>query len=329
VLLRPDPSLPTTADELLGPELLERLSRLDVATRRTFAGKMQGERRSKRRGTSVEFDDFRAYTPGDDLRRLDWNVYARLDRLVLKLFKEDEDLSVRILLDASPSMDAGGPTKRLFAARLAFALASIALINMNRVSVSRFGERSSPVPRSLAPLRGRRSIPRVADFILDALHAPRTDGAGDWSPGEPGGLVTALRRIASDRPAGQGVVVLVSDLLVPGPGELARGRTDRASPRGFAPTVLHVRAPGELDPEKERDQGLVGDLRLTDAESGEGREVTLTPALVDRYRAGVEAYLERVSRACAARGITHRLLSSDEDLASIITGTLRRAGLLG
>ena len=99
MFVRPLDNPPESIDELLGPELSRALDRLDVLSRKVFAGKLPGERRSKRRGRSVEFDDYRAYVPGDDLRHIDWNVFARFDRFVIKLFKEDEDLAVRVLLD--------------------------------------------------------------------------------------------------------------------------------------------------------------------------------------------------------------------------------------
>ena len=125
-------------DELLGPDLAARLDRLDVISRKIFAGKLPGERRSKRRGRSVEFDDYREYVPGDDLRHIDWNVYARLDRFFIKLFREEEDLAVHILLDASPSMDAGGgerePSKLVFAQRLAMAVAYVSEMLRARLS---------------------------------------------------------------------------------------------------------------------------------------------------------------------------------------------------
>ena len=113
----------TTAGDLLDPEFMSRLERLEIISRKIFAGKLKGERRSKRKGESVEFADYRNYVVGDDLRFLDWNIYARLDRLFLKLFLEEEDLHVSVLLDVSKSMDWGEPHKGLYAKRVAAALA--------------------------------------------------------------------------------------------------------------------------------------------------------------------------------------------------------------
>ena len=141
---------PRTRDELISPELSSRLDRLDVRSRKVFQGALPGERRSKRRGRSVEFDDYRTYVAGDDLRHIDWNVYARLDRLFIKLFREEEDLALHILIDCSASMDAGNPSKLIFAHRLAMALGYLGLASQNRVSVMSFATREGV--RTLAPI---------------------------------------------------------------------------------------------------------------------------------------------------------------------------------
>ncbi|HVU63435.1 MAG TPA: DUF58 domain-containing protein, partial [Phycisphaerales bacterium] len=126
---------PLTPDELISPRLAGALDQLDLSTRRMLPGKMQGERRSKARGRSVEFEDFRQYVHGDDLRHVDWNVFARLDRFFIKVFQEEQDLALHIVLDASASMDAGTPSKLLFAQRTAMALGYLGLVNNNRVAM--------------------------------------------------------------------------------------------------------------------------------------------------------------------------------------------------
>src|SRR5215216_2220329 len=122
-------------EPLLTSEFMARLDQLDVMSRKLLAGKMKGERRSKRRGQSVEFADYRNYVIGDDLRFIDWNIYGRLDRLFLKLFLEEEDLSLYILVDTSKSMDYGDPHKAMYIKRVAAALGYIGLVNYNRVNV--------------------------------------------------------------------------------------------------------------------------------------------------------------------------------------------------
>src|SRR5213595_1232605 len=125
---------------LLDPQFMARLDQLDLVSRKLLAGKMKGERRSKRRGQSVEFADFRNYVIGDDLRFIDWNIYARLDKLFLKLFLEEEDLSLYVLLDISKSCDYGAPAKALYIKQVAAALGYIGLVNYNRVTLAAFAD---------------------------------------------------------------------------------------------------------------------------------------------------------------------------------------------
>src|SRR5579864_9439108 len=138
---------------LLDPSFMARLDQLDVISRKMLIGKMKGERRSKRRGQSVEFADYRNYVVGDDLRFIDWNIYGRLDRLFLKLFMEEEDLSLYILVDVSKSCDYGNPIKSNYIKQVAAALGYIGLVNYNRVNVVAM---SSGIVAETGPLRGRR-----------------------------------------------------------------------------------------------------------------------------------------------------------------------------
>src|SRR3954468_145289 len=132
----PTKPAPRKEDALLTSEFMARLDQLDVMSRKLLAGKMKGERRSKRRGQSVEFADYRNYVIGDDLRFIDWNIYARLDRLFLKLFLEEEDLAVHVLVDVSKSCDFGDPNKAIYMKKVAAALGYVGLVNYNRVRIS-------------------------------------------------------------------------------------------------------------------------------------------------------------------------------------------------
>lgn len=320
MLIRPAHPAPDRLEDLLGPELLRRLDRLDVVSRKVFAGKLPGERRSKRRGHSVEFDDFRPYSPGDDLRHIDWHVLARLDRLVVKLFRAEEDLGVRVVLDTSPSMHAGEPLKLLAGARLAMALGYLGLVNNDRVSAVEFGGPHGY--RAMTPVRGRRHTHRLARFLLDALGARTVDATARPMP-----LNEALRRVAIDTRGGSGLVVVISDFLdragyKPGLDALAaRGQ--------FDVVCVQTLSPGELDPTLEASAGLVGDLRLTDAESGPDAEVTLTGVLIRKYRDRLDRFVADLSGACAARGMTHLLMRSDADVADLIERSLRARGIVG
>src|SRR5438270_312042 len=183
--------------QLLDPGFLTRLEQLELVSRKIFLGRMKGERRSKKKGQSVEFADYRNYVIGDDLRFLDWNLYARLDRLFLRLFMEEEDLHFYVLLDNSLSMDFGTPSKLHYAKQIAAALGFIGLVNLDRVVVEPFNDR---LTQTMPAARGRRSLWRVMDFLQKL------------EPAGPSDLRQALRTF-SLKCSGKGIVVLVSDMM--------------------------------------------------------------------------------------------------------------------
>jgi uncharacterized protein (DUF58 family) len=286
------------ADLLFDEAFLRRLEQLELASRRLTAGRMKGERRSVRRGQSVEFADYRNYSAGDDLRQLDWNVYARLERLFIKLFVEEEDVTVHVLVDASRSMDFGEPNKLTFARRAAGALAYLGLAHLDRVSVAFLGEGRA---LSLRPLRGKARVFEVFKFLSE----PR--------PERLTGLAAAARDYAS-RIRGRGPLILVSDLLDPGYLDALR---DLAGTRCQL-SVLHVLAPEELDPD------VPPDARLVDNETGHGIEVTGDDDLVDRYRARLGEWQEELATFCARRGGAYVSVPSDLDLADLLFDVMRR-----
>jgi len=310
---------PRTLEELLGPALLAQLDRLDLGSKRLFAGKLPGERRGKRRGRSVEFEDFRPYARGDDLRHIDWNLYARLDRLIVKIFLEEQDLSVHVAIDASASMSAGGGSKSALAMRLAAAMASIGLASRDRVAVSVFG--TGKVAHSGA-YRGRANLPQLARFIME-----KGSAAEAGTEGEP--FAESMKSVVGAR-AGKGVSVVVSDFLQPGGYE--EGLRALAAGGGFDVHLVQVLTPGELDPAAETgaggQRGLSGDVRLVDAETGLGKEVTVSAALIERYKARLAAYVDELARAAAARDMSHTLLRSDADVVKVVAERLRGVGVV-
>lgn len=159
----PQATRPSKLTDLLDSRFMARLDGLDVLSRKILRGKLRGERRSKRRGQSVEFADHRGYVAGDDIRFIDWNIFARLDQLFLKLFLEEQDLSLHILLDTSASTAPGEPPKDLMLKRLAAALAYVGLVNHNRVSLSAFAD---GLVARLENMRGRNYLGRMAEFLL-------------------------------------------------------------------------------------------------------------------------------------------------------------------
>lgn len=347
---------PHSAEQLLGAALASRLDRLDVRSHRLFAGKLPGERRSKKRGASVEFAEHRQYAEGDDLRFVDWNVYARLDRLFIKLFMEEEDLALHVVIDASASMDtpagtsdaepasgeAGhrrlGMNKKLFACRLAAALGYIGLSGQNRVGMTVFGTPGRGRPATMPDCRGVSNTQRLVRFILDEAWGDDDSTAGGVTP-ESNSLNVALNLVARSR-VGKGVVVVISDCLTPGPEGGAEGHGFEPGLRslgavagagGFDVYCLQTLAPAELDPEllgKSALDSLVGDLRLTDAETGGAAEVTVTTALIHEYRKRLSAYNDGLHGFCAARGIAHQLVRTDADLAGLVVNTLRQMGVV-
>ncbi len=286
------------ADVLFDEAFLRRLEQLELASRRLTAGRMKGERRSVRRGQSVEFADYRSYTHGDDLRQLDWNVYARLEKLFIKLFVEEEDVTVHVLVDASRSMDFGEPNKLTFARRAAGALAYLGLAHLDRVSVAFLGEGRAV---TLRPLRGKARVFEVFRFLAE----PRAERLT--------GLAAAARDYAG-RLRGRGPLILISDLMDPGYSDALR---DLAGTRCQL-SVLHVLAPEELDPD------VPPDARLVDNETGQGIEVTGDDDLVDRYRTRLGEWQAELAAFCSRRGGAYVSVPSDVDLADLLFDVLRR-----
>jgi uncharacterized protein (DUF58 family) len=291
---------PTVFDETF----LRQLERLLLLMRSPVRGGLKGGRRSLKRGQSVEFADYRDYALGDDLRQLDWNVYARLERLFVKLFVEEEDVTVTLLIDASASMASGHPQKLLFAKRAAAALGYIGLASEDRVAVTALSGR---IARRRAALRGSG---RVFRLLADLSAIDVADGPTD--------LVAAARHAAAQL-HGRGVVILISDLLDPGADRVVR----ELAATGSELIVLHVLSPDELDPP------LEGDLRLVDVETGDRVDITADLATIDAYRDRLAAWKAGFADIAAKRRASYVDLASDVNLADLMFAELRRRRVLG
>jgi uncharacterized protein (DUF58 family) len=296
-MTQPTPDSPRST-YLLTREFLRKLEQAAIVSKHIMAGRTKGERRSARRGTSVEFADFRSYVPGDDLRYLDWNAYARLQRLFLKLFIEEEDLHVYLLLDTSRSMDFGSPTKFAWSLQAAAALAYIALCSGDRVQL--FAHSAQAGDRSRI-FRGRGSAPDLFQWLA----AVRPDGATD--------LGKAVRWFQAAIPA-PGITFLLSDLLTPD-WEPALARLGSA--KGDA-CVLQVFSREEFDPTAR------GDLRLVDSENDQSREITMGASVLRRYTQERDAFLEAARKCCFRYGFSHLLAINDESVEDVILQSLRR-----
>ena len=291
----------TRGQDLLSSEFLTQLERLALVSRRAFRGRARGERKSQRKGMSVEFSDYRQYGVGDDLRYVDWNIYGRLDRLYLKLFVDEEDLCLHLLLDGSGSMSFGEPPKFRYAARLAAALGFVGLVNHERVGVAIVRDRMA---EGWSPTRGRGQFLSLLDF------------AGRLRAGGPTELSEGLAAYAL-RSREAGVAVLISDLLDPAGYE--RGLKALLE-RRFDVHVIHVLAPEEVDPT------LAGDLRLTDAETGEVRDLTMDGEAMGDYRQRLGEFLARAESFCRANEIAYHRVTTDTPVEEMVLRQLK--GLL-
>ncbi len=290
-------------DELLTPEFMGKLDQLELLSRKIFAGRMKGERRSKRKGESVEFADYRNYVVGDDLRFLDWNIYARLNTLLIKLFMEEEDLNVSILFDTSKSMDWGDPNKGLYVRQVTAALAYIGLINYDRVSLYGF---SDVISREMVGVRGRRLVPQVLSF----LKATPIEGTSHFA--------SVARRFAL-RHRGKGVVIVISDFM--DKGGYADGFRFLLA-RNLDLYAIQTLSPDEIDPP------LAGDLKLIDVEDGDVAEVTVTQQLLARYKANLTTYCQELKDYCSRRGITYLFTSTRVPFDALVLSYLRQRGLI-
>ncbi|MFM7590701.1 MAG: DUF58 domain-containing protein [Isosphaeraceae bacterium] len=293
-----------TTEQLLTPEFMHRLDQLELASRRIVQGRLQGERRSRRRGTSVEFADYRNYAVGDDLRRIDWNIYSRLEKLFLKLFLEEEDLRVHTLVDTSLSMNFGTPTKLHFAKKIAAALSYIGMVHHDRVTIEAFA--SSLQADGPGPMRARSQIRRLLHYLENMQPAGSSD------------MNAAIKAFAT-RNSGPGVVVVISDFLVKNGYETA---LRYLIARNFEVYVIHVLSPDEVEPP------LTGDLRLIDSEDCDTAEITITAPLLDRYHRTVEAFKSGLREWCAQRGIHYTFTTSDSSFERLVLEYMRRNGLV-
>jgi len=298
---------PERVDDLIGNELMARIGQLDLVSRKIFSGKIQGERRSKRRGQSVEFADFRQYVHGDDLRFIDWNIFGRLDRLFLKIFLEEEDLSLVVAVDASASMDWGDPSKFAYAQRLAMALGYVGLVNHNRVTMAAFGGEGGL--RILKNMRGRRRTSEMGRWLLDL------------QPGGANSFEESMKSLAVSR-QGRGVMLVVSDFLLKDGYE--KGLRYVAG-RGYDLWCIQTLSPQELDPAA---HGLAGDYRLVDAEDRDEAEVTASPGLIDQYRANLGAWCANLRDFAVRRSIMHLVVDTQTEVDTLLLEYLRRRGLL-
>ncbi|MFZ5890127.1 MAG: DUF58 domain-containing protein [Myxococcota bacterium] len=294
---------PTPAESLFDDEFQRKLEMLSIVSRRVFSGRLRAERRSKKKGSGVEFADHRDYVPGDDFRYVDWNAYQRFARLLVRLYEEEEDLGIYFLIDASSSMTFGGKKKFDQARRLCAALAYVGLANLDRVTIVALCDK---VVARMPTTRGKGRIFKVFEFLSSL---------------EPGGstdLGEALTTFVAQHKR-RGLAVLISDLYDPKGFESGINvlRFNK-----FEPYVLNVFDKRDGHPD------LKGDLRLYDCETGEEREVTVTPALLKRMSEALSEYRTGIERFCTSRQVPYFAADVDAPFEELVLDLFRRGGFL-
>ena len=331
--------------QLFDADFMRKLERLSLVSRKLKSGRLKGERRSPKRGQSVEFADYRTYTPGDDLRRVDWNAYARMERLFIKLFQEEEDLTVHILIDASKSMDWGDPNditltaplapldtkqttdaetqnskfkiqnskleasrdqnKLIYAKRIAAALGYISLTDLDRLSITAFSKAGL---QRFTPVRGKGHAVSLLRFIAGIRAEGQTD------------LDLMLRQYASQAKY-PGLLFLLSDCLVEGGGVQGLSALQAA---GHEINLIHILSPAEVHPEL----ALIGDLRLRDIETGATQDVSIDSGILDLYREKYEEWQSGIENFCKRRAINYLHVTTDQPFEDLVLHYLRRKGIL-
>ncbi|MEQ1903329.1 MAG: DUF58 domain-containing protein [Pirellulaceae bacterium] len=259
---------------LFDSEFLKRLEYLSLVSRRIFRGKLLAQRRTKQLGGGIEFADHREYTPGDDLRYLDWNLFARYDSLLLKRFQEEQDLHVYILLDVSQSMNAGNPNKFDYVRKVAAAMAYIALADMDRVGILAY---ANDVRATLPLTRGKERILTILKF----LEQLKTAGTGTNLQAVSKNLVNRAER--------SGLVIILSDLF---DQDGFRRGIDILRHRRFEPHVIQIHTTAEANPT------WLGDVELEEVENGELRKITITERKLRQYRTLFEEFLKGIDKYC-------------------------------
>ncbi len=288
----------------LDARTLQQLDNLALITRRSMASGRPGRRRSPLAGSSMEFADYRRYAPGDDFRRIDWRAYARLERLFLRLFEAEENLTVTILIDCSDSMQYGEPSKSSLALTLAAALAYIALKCEESVIMGALSNRLVAHRRAGS---GTHAIWTVGEFLS---RLPQT------GPTDLNRALYDLGRVIT----GPGLTIVISDFLATG-GYQTGLRSVRQLRQEVA--LLQILAPQEIEPD------MQGDWRLRDSEGNDGVDISITPAVLEVYQQRLLAYMQELASFAHSHAMTHTMIPSDTALIDVVQRVLRQGQVVG
>ncbi len=290
-------------EDLFDEAFLKKLEYLYIVSKKIFRGRTRAERRTRTAGSGIEFADYREYVPGDDLRYLDWNIYGRLDRLLLRLFEEEEDLYIYLLLDVSDSMLMGTPAKLTYGMQVAAALSYVGLANLDRVCLITL---SDGLKDRLPPARGKGRIFKVFEFLRSARHGGQTK------------LALSMRSFVHQNKR-RGLTVLISDFYDP------LGYTDAINMlryNHFEPFAIQIIDPLEAKPK------VKGDLELIDCETGDTRAITVTPRLLEAYIQAHETYCRDLAEFCTTRQVPLFRAQTDVPFDDLILRIFRKGGFV-
>lgn len=291
------------SNSLLRPEFLQRLEKMSIINKRMKKGLYSGKRRSKNQGSSIEFADYRTYSPGDDYRQIDWNVYARHEKLFLKTYLDEQELHISIYIDCSKSMSYGNPSKFAKAKEIAAALGYLSLNHFDRVSVYSF---ANNVSARLPNLQGKNKIYQLFSF-LNSL-ATNTDGS----------LNNALAT-GSATTGKPGISIIISDFLFADGYEKGINFIQAANQEIILVHLLYS---------EERSPNFEGDIRLIDSETNDKIEITLTPKLLEQYQLSIKDFTENISKYAFKRGISYLLVDSEMEIEQIMFNVFKGSGLI-
>jgi uncharacterized protein (DUF58 family) len=301
------PNTPTVdRSDLFDDEFLRQLELLQVIARRLIRGRQRAERKTRKVGSGLEFADHREYSPGDDIRSVDWGVLARLGSTLVRLFEEDEDLPLRLVVDVSDSMLTKGGQKLIYAQKIAAALAYVGLAGLDRVGLTAF---SGKVHETLPAIRGKGRIFRVFEFLKNT------------KIGGPTNIYAGCKRVAAESSL-PGVTVVLSDFYD------LQGAFDGLNLLRFRKhevVAIQVLDPIEANP---IDTGLRGDVTLVDVEGDDSRDVTLSAALLKAYAEAHERFCTTLENKCRARGMPFFRASIDEPFDDLVLRIFRLGGVL-
>lgn len=285
-------------------DFLKKLDRLALTTRMVVKGGTGGNRKSSHKGSSGEFSDFREYVYGDDFRRIDWNAYARFERLFIKLFMEEQETLVTIFLDCSKSMDWGEPHKGNLAKQLGAVFAYLALANFDRVGLAGLSEK---LEHQLSPFAGKQGFWKALQFIENIPYGGKT---------KLNAAVQSYSSLGSRR----GISIILTDLFS------ADGYQEALKYLQYQKQeiiLIHILAPQELDPQ------WSGSVRLIDSEVEEPRELTITPRILKAYQKVLKGFLRETQEFCHQRGIHYIPVSTALSLEQVVFDNLMKIGVIG